>query len=658
MPPARRFRPVTPRLERRRIVDRAWHLYVEEGLEPVGIAEEISRSWRRARDLHRIDPGMTRPGVVLSPEALATRRERDDVFRLASPIVADFARRLGLHDAVLAYLDGEGWMLSIDGDRDVVEQVAEIDFRPGGLWSEQAAGTNGPGTALVEGRPVEVFASEHFVSAWHPWSCAAVPIQAPGEERPVGVVDLSGPWEVHRRHAVLISKAIASSIEERLRAVVSVRDEVVRYAFRAAHESGDALVAVDARGRVVAANDAAGRRGLVEAGALAGAAREGFAAALQSSAAELDPDVCMETSEGGTLVASPVRYEGSLVGAVLRVASSPPGARGARARAHPRAGDDLCSIHGESEPLRRAIELARTAARSDLPVVICGEPGTGKELLARAIHSAGSRRGFPFIGVNCGAIPAQLVEAELFGYEPGTFTGARTEGSPGRFEDAQGGTLFLDEVSELPVPAQAALLRVLQERQTVRIGGSAPRPLDVRVVAASRTPLDAAIGAGRFRRDLYFRLAVLSIAVPPLRDRGDDIGLLAQAFLAEAETEVGRAGLSLGPDALESLRAYPWPGNVRELKNAVLRAAATASSAQILACDLLLEEDAPDRSPDPGPGATLRSAVLESERAALLAALEVASWNVARAAEQLGVSRMTLYRRLQRHGISRGLAPR
>ena len=186
MPPTRRFRPVTPRLERRRIVDRAWQLYVQEGLEPVGIAEEISRSWRRARDLHRIDPGMTRPGVVLSPEALATRRERDEVFRLASPIVADFARRLGLHDAVLAYLDGDGWMLSIDGDRDVVEQVAEIDFRPGALWSEEAAGTNGPGTALVEGRPVEVFASEHFVSAWHPWSCAAAPIQAPGEERPVG----------------------------------------------------------------------------------------------------------------------------------------------------------------------------------------------------------------------------------------------------------------------------------------------------------------------------------------------------------------------------------------------------------------------------------------------------------------------------------------
>jgi len=649
---------VTPRLERRRLVDRAWQRYVQEGLEPAGIAEEISRSWRRARELHRIDPGITRPGRVLSPEDLVARREHDEVFRLATPILGDFARRLGLHDAVLAYLDGDGWILSIDGDRHVVDQVGEIDFRPGALWAEEVAGTNGPGTALVERKPVEVFASEHFVSAWHPWTCAAVPIQAPGEERPVGVVDLTGPWEVHRRHALLIAKAIARAIEERLRAVTSVRDEVVRYAFRAAHETGDALVAADARGRVLAANDAAVRRRLVEAGALAGAAREGFGAALRSPALGIDADVRLETAEGEALVVSPVRYEATVVGAILRVGSSPAAARGARTRAHPPAGHDFCRIHGESEPLRRALELARTAARNDLPVVLCGEPGTGKELFARAIHSAGTRRGGPFVTVSCGAIPAQLVEAELFGYEAGTFTGARTEGSPGSFEEARGGTLLLDEVSELPGPAQNALFRVLQERELVRIGGSARRPLDVRIVAASSRPLEPEIGAGRFRRDLSYRLAVLSIALAPLRDRGDDIVLLAQAFLAEAETEVGRAGLSLGPDALDALRAHPWPGNVRELKKAVLRAAATAPAPQILARDLLLEEDAPDRSSDRGRGATLRSAVFESERAALLAALEAASWNVARAAEQLGVSRMTLYRRLQRHGISRALASR
>jgi sigma-54 dependent transcriptional regulator, acetoin dehydrogenase operon transcriptional activator AcoR len=654
MAPLRHFRPVMPRLERRRIVDDAWRSYVEDGQDPQGVGDDIARSWRRARDAHRIDPGITRPSRVLSEEALVTRRERDEVFRLATPVLADFARRLGLHDTVLAYLDGDGWMLSIDGDERIIEQVKDIDFRPGAHWAEEAAGTNGPGTALAERKAVEVFASEHFVSAWHPWSCAAAPVLAPGDETPVGIVDITGPWEVQRRHALLVAKAIARAIEERLRAALSVRDEVVRYALRAAQEAGDALVALDARGRVIGANDAAARRRVVEAGELTNGAQETVAAALRAAA--VDADVRVETPQGRSLLVSPVRYDGSTVGAVVRFREPAQAPR----RARPSARYDFRRIEGQSEPLRRAIELARTAARNDLPVVVFGESGTGKELFAHAIHCGGARKSGPFVAVNCGSIPAQLVETELFGYEPGTFTGARRDGSPGRFEDAAEGTLFLDEVSELPPPAQAALLRVLQEREVVRVGGSSPRPVDVRVVAASNKRLDEEIRAGRFRRDLYYRLSVLSIAVPPLRERGDDVALLARVFLAEAEVEIGRGSLELAPDALEALASHLWPGNVRELKNVILRAAATAPGARIGAADLVLERRAPEPATTParGAGGTLKAAVLESEHEALVAALEASAWNYARAAERLGISRMTLYRRLQRHGISRAPAPR
>jgi transcriptional regulator with PAS, ATPase and Fis domain len=264
------------------------------------------------------------------------------------------------------------------------------------------------------------------------------------------------------------------------------------------------------------------------------------------------------------------------------------------------------------------------------------------------------------VAVNCGSIPAQLVEAELFGYEAGAFTGARREGNRGRFEDAEGGTLFLDEVSELPLPAQTALLRLLQEKEVVRLGGSTPRSVDVRVVAASNKPLDQEIRARRFRSDLYYRLNVLSISAPPLRDRGDDITLLAQVFLSEAEVDVGRSNLSLTAEASEALRAYPWPGNVRELRNVILRAAATAPDKQISARDLLLDTSTHDRlSAAPNSTArTLRETVVRSERDALLGALEACGWNFSRTASHLGISRMTLYRLLHKCNISRSPAHR
>ena len=648
------------RLARRRQIDRAWRLDVEDAIEPAGISEDISQSWRRARVSYQIDPGITQLPRVLSPEALAGRCERDDVLRLAAPILRDFWGHLALSDHVLAFFDRDGWMLSMDGDRRIADRVEQIDFRPGVKWTEECAGTNGPGTALALGKPVEVFASEHFVAAWHPWSCAAAPIRIPGEQEPVGLIDVTGPWELQSRKALLVAKAIARTIEERLRAAASVRDEVVRHAFRAAHEAGDALVAVDARGRVINVNDAAARRRIVDGGSLPLAMREAVAEVLLSRSRSSDGAVRLASTDGPSYLVSEVRHEGSVIGALLRVAAKASEVHPSRPRGQPSARYDFGQILGQSEPLRQAVELARTAARKELPVVLSGESGTGKELFAQAIHAASGRQGGPFVVVNCGCIPAQLVEAELFGYEAGTFTGAKPGGSSGRFEDADGGTLFLDEVSELPHQAQVALLRLLQEKEVVRLGGSMPRRLDVRIVAATNKPLDEEIRAKRFRRDLYYRLNVFSISVPSLRHRCDDIALLAEGFLAEVEADVGRRNLTLAAEAVDALRAYAWPGNVRELKNVISRAAATAPQSQITARDLLLETDGSQPAAAvPGAGReTLREAVLRSERKAILEALDACAWNFARAAQRLGIARTTLYRLLSQYGISRALALR
>ena len=652
------------RLERRRLAEQAWERFVHDAEEPTGMPGVIRESWRRSRDAFGIDPGLSAPRAVLDGDALASRLETSLVLEVAGPVLREYAEGLKAH--CLAFFDGEGTLLSLGGDGRVVEAVGEIHFRPGVSWAEASAGTNGPGTALATGRPVEVFASEHYVEAWHRWGCAAAPVILPGETAPVALVDLTGRWEAQSHQALHVAKAIATIIRERLQALHAVRAEVVRHAFRAARASGDAILAVDGRGHLIAANDAAARARLGSPGPLPAPLREALAQQLFSPAVASAAEVFLQLPGGPTWSASPVRFQGTAVGALLRLVTGGPG-RPLRAR--PGAAPpgrrptssryDFSRLVGSSLALRAALELARTAARLDLPVVLSGESGTGKELFAHAIHAGGARQEGPFVVVNCGSIPGALVESELFGYEDGAFTGARPGGRPGRFEDADGGTLFLDEVSELPPHAQAALLRLLQEGEVVRVGGSAPRPVDVRILAAAHRPLAEEVRCRRLRRDLYYRLNVLPIAIPPLRARGEDVVEVARLFLTEAGPLVGRTGLSFSEAALRALRAHPWPGNVRELRNVILRAAATAPRSEIGPGDLGLGAGEAECAPaEARPGAdTLRQARLESERGRLLEALGRSDWNFALAARRLGVSRTTLYRLARRHAITRAQRP-
>jgi transcriptional regulator with PAS, ATPase and Fis domain len=450
---------------------------------------------------------------------------------------------------------------------------------------------------------------------------------------------------------------------------------------RCARAAGDALIAVDSRGRLLAANDAAHRRLALDPRELP-ALREKLTALLPAGSAPPEDEITFEWPSAADphrrVICATVNHGGRAVGAVLRVPGASPAstsptpapqrtAARSTSRAAPTARYGFGDIVGTSEPILAAMVHARVAARNDLPVVIHGESGTGKELFAHGIHAESVRGGGPFVAVNCGAIPAALIESELFGYESGTFTGGNREGKAGKLEEAHGGTLFLDEVSELSPQAQTALLRVLQESEVVRLGGNSTRTVDVRVVVATNKDLAREVGAGRFRQDLFFRLHVLTIEVPPLRERGDDVVVLARVFLAEAEERVGRTGLELGDSAIEALRAHSWAGNVRELKNAVLRAAAVAPTSRVEAADLRLVDV---RAPAPvvrlvpeagayrnNAGAVVNGPVdpdqPDPEREELLAALDGCGWNIAKTAATLGVSRMTLYRRLRKYDISR-----
>jgi len=302
---------------------------------------------------------------------------------------------------------------------------------------------------------------------------------------------------------------------------------------------------------------------------------------------------------------------------------------------------------GESEAIRKVFALVQRVATTDATVLITGENGSGKELVAHAIHAAGVRRAGPFVPINCGAIPEQLLESELFGHERGAFTDAYRM-REGKLELAEGGTIFLDEIAELPTHLQVKILRFLQDKVVERVGGREPRRVDARVVAATNRDLKAAIAAGRFREDLYYRLSVVNIQVPPLRERGDDLRLLAEYFLEFYARHHKRRIRGFTQAALRALQAHPWPGNVRELENRVQRAVILAQDAYVRPPDLELEV-ARGEAPQ-----TLQDARDDAERRLLVDALTRNAGNITRAARDIKVSRPTLHDLLRKHGIDAG----
>jgi DNA-binding NtrC family response regulator len=313
------------------------------------------------------------------------------------------------------------------------------------------------------------------------------------------------------------------------------------------------------------------------------------------------------------------------------------------------------AILGASAVMADLRDQIRRIARTDATVLIEGESGTGKELTARAIHGESARRGKPFRVVDCTSIPHQLFESSLFGHEKGAFTDAH-ERSVGSFEEAEGGTVFLDEIGELPHEAQAKLLRVLQEKEFTRVGGTAPVRVDVRIIAATNRPMEAAVRAGQFREDLYYRLHVLALRVPPLREHAEDIPLYVHAFVSKHRSTLASRVTGISDEALSVFAAQPWRGNIRELENAVQRALLSANSTTIETADVRVGGDG---FVDPGmrqPGeegldGAVRAVVEQTERRMILETLRATGWNRTLAAQRLRVSRKTLFNKIQQYGI-------
>ncbi len=642
----------------------AWERFVTDGREErgYGVRREIVESWRQCLQAH-LDPRTRRAPRGLAPQEIAQLFEHDDFAIAGRQVLGDFAHVVEASGHVIVLADAEGRIFLEIGNPKTMLGLEGINLSPGGLWCERAVGPNGIGSALLRGRACFVFGPEHFCEGWHPWVCYGSPVRDPLSGRTLGAVDISGPALQLDRSAFNFTLSLARSIERALANVALERRHALLEEFLRAIRRwpGEGIVAADEDGRIVHFSSEAAE--LVDAGRGAHAS-EWINRPLDALLATLGvkAEVGAVRHEPGqwegermTLHYWPVVAQERMLGAllVLRRADS-------RMRAVPRADAPLREpmrlsgfddVLGTSSAIREAVRTAQTAARSERTVLLSGETGTGKELFAQAIHSTSARANGPLVAVNCAALPSELVESELFGYAPGAFTGARREGGRGKFEQAQGGTIFLDEIALMPFGLQAKLLRVVETRTLTKLGGATPQPLDVRIIAASNEDLRALAAQGKFRRDLYYRLDVMHVQCPPLRERGDDVVLLAKAFLARECGASGRAALTLAPEVEAALRTWPWPGNVRELQNLCARWVEVCTGALIRLDDLPGEmraapQTGEEASGDVSSGRSLRA----MEDRMIITVLEECGNNISAAARRLGVSRTTLYQKLRRIG--------
>ena len=619
----------------------------------------LRESWTRCRALD-VDPGPRKCWNFVPMERLEPTATR--LRQLTAEVERDVYATIKGRSLLLTITTADGHVVRTCGDPSTLKEADKLNFGPGALWAESSVGTNAIGTALATGKPTQVFGPEHYCESHHRWSCSAAPFFDPLGNI-VGCFDISGPSDGDHGLALSLVLDAARVLEQRLfqQHCAELEHRTCALVTAAFNSVLTGMLSIDAHGYVADANLAAETLLGLAGSHLKGRPAEQFfdydtfLARHKDGQPSTMPIVCRTNPRLMARATPMYSLNGNWVGTVVALmepqrASTRETAVAAGTRAASGREGGLERILGRSEALTRALHLARRAARTPSTVLVCGESGTGKELFARGIHAAGPRADGPFVALNCGAIPAELIQSELFGYAGGSFTGADRKGRPGKFELADKGTLFLDEIGEMPLAMQVNLLRVLEERQVVRVGGSRTVDVDIKIIAATNKDLDVEVAQGRFRADLLFRLNVVRIHIPPLREREGDVDILAQAHADRLAREFGLDFQGIDPAALARLRAHDWPGNVRELVNALEYALNTMDGA------VLTEDDLPAslRRIEVRPGARdeARTGSLRDQEAGLIRdALRRHGGNMSRTARDLGIGRNTLYAKMRRLGL-------
>ncbi len=636
------------------------------------VADMVTRSWQRCRRAG-LDPHAPRRPVKLDRSALASVLEANGRYvEAALPSMMFLESAVGGTGFILVLTDRANIVLRLFGDEAVVRKASENNYVPGCCRSEEDVGTNSIALASIERVALQLSGPDHYNIRHRKWTCSSAPVFAPDGEF-LGTVTLSGDCAQAHRHTLGMVIAAAEAIQNRLRELYAEDEssrskELLNSLLKSVT---DAIVTIDADGIVTHVSRQAEQ---------VLACRE--KSACGHSIGELfEPNVALRDVLAGRRNNKPLEVareiegrrvffylkplvnlnDNALRGGVLAVTGRREFIDSVRRVSGLTARYTLDDVIGNSDVMRAQVALARLAATRRSRVLISGETGTGKELFAQGIHNASTRADGPFVAINCAAIPRELIEAELVGYGEGAFTSARKGGQIGKFELADGGTLFLDEISQMPLDLQAKLLRILEEGMVTRLGEAKPVEIDVRVVAATNEKLFEKCERGEFRTDLYFRLGVVEIDLPPLRERGSDLDQLCSTILEHLKVRLDSPQVAIAPETLAILRRYPWPGNIRELENALEMATILCGKGVIgpehLSQRLVaaMEGDA-GKTRKAAPADLVPTSMRDLEAEALRQALHKYDGNIMMVARQLGLSRSTIYRKMKENGISKSVS--
>ncbi len=647
---------------RNEIIAEAWQTFIRTGrLDATQAAQmdpAVVRSWRRC--VSRFDPTSRARPVSISRDALTSiLRAQQDLITFATPFIEDIYQFTEGSGYAILLADGAGCVLAVGGDPQAVDRAATIGLTQGAYMSENTAGTNALGMVLQEATPVQVVGAEHYFDYLHPFVTAAAPIHDV-RGRIIGLIGMVGPLDTATSHTLGLVMSAARAVGNQMQIDWSLEEAnqhlgQVNTILGAINEG---VIVWSQEGEIRHVNEQAARmlhinpriavgRPLTQVlrppAELTAAIREGKGFQDVELSLQVGERVarCLVTlrpiHEAGP---QPVSYVALLspIEHVRQIAQQQYGSQ---------TGMSIDDVQAESAGMRRVVRLARTAARGAAPVLILGEGGVGKNLLARAIHNDGARAGKSFIDINCRAIPHELMTREILGHEQDT----HTRGRPSKFELADGGTLLLDQIENLTLELQAALLHVIETKHVTRLGSSTPIPVDVRIIGATTANLEDLVTQGGFMPHLYYRFGVFKIEVPPLRERVEDIPLLAERFLARQATHDSRT-MWIEDETVRFLGRYPWPGNVRELESSLERAMIQSRD------DVIRPGDLPEMVRNGRvltgrhPLAQPVISVDEAEREAILRAGWACSGRVTEMSRLLGIGRSTLWRKMKQLGIS------